>query len=275
MSRQKVNLFIVGAPKCGTTYLFEYLKLTKECDMSSVKEPDFFSHDLLARNVTYYNTKPIENQVEYDQLFRLNEDFPYHCEASVSYFTYPEVARRIHTYNPEAKIIILLRDPALRAFSHFKMDQRLGYINASFESIINKENNETSAKQFYHQYITMGYYSRYVKAYLNQFGKDQVCCIEDSTDMSKVIARISAFLDIPLRTIPAKRINQSINFKSDILKSLYASRRTRKFLKAIVPTSFVSLVNTEDEKLPDELNEKLTDLFKEDQLELKRLLNNG
>ncbi|NVJ47607.1 MAG: sulfotransferase domain-containing protein [Cytophagia bacterium] len=271
---KKVNLFIIGAPKCGTTYLFEYLKQTVECDMSSVKEPDFFSHDLLTRNVTYYKTQSIGNQVEYDQLFRLNQDFPYHGEASVSYFTYPEVARRIHTYNPEARILILLRDPALRAFSHYKMDRRLGYINTSFDSIINREYTGAFAEQFYDQYITTGYYSRYVKTYFDQFGKNQICCIRDTTDMSHTIEQISAFLNIPIQRIPETRVNQSVNFKSDLLKSLYTSRRTRKLFKAIIPPAMVSLISTEDEKLPHELNEKLTRLFKEDQHELKRILDN-
>ena len=53
----------------------------------------------------------------------------------MSYLFYKNVAEKIKTYNKNAKIIIILRNPIERAFSHYLMDARLGLISESFESV--------------------------------------------------------------------------------------------------------------------------------------------
>ena len=50
----KVNFFIAGAPKSGTTSLYQYLCQHKEIEMCSIKEPDFFSSTALKKEQTYY-----------------------------------------------------------------------------------------------------------------------------------------------------------------------------------------------------------------------------
>ena len=60
----KPNLFIVGAPKCGTTFLYHYLKQHPEIFFPDFKEPHFFGSDLIRKNEAYDL-----NLNEYQKLF--------------------------------------------------------------------------------------------------------------------------------------------------------------------------------------------------------------
>ena len=59
-------------------------------------------------------------------------------------------AKRIYDYNSKAKIIIMLRHPIDRAFSHFLMDKRLGACKLTFEQILNDPNKYL---QYFQQYL--------------------------------------------------------------------------------------------------------------------------
>ena len=65
----KVDFFIAGAPKAGTTSLYHYLSQHKEVEMSSVKEPDYFSYNSLKEKGTYYGRKAMSNLEQYHKLF--------------------------------------------------------------------------------------------------------------------------------------------------------------------------------------------------------------
>ena len=78
-------------------------------------------------------------------------------------------------YNSEAKIIIMLREPIERAFSHYLMDCRLGFCSKKLEDIIA---NPQSYPQYFQQYLELGnYYSQIKKRYQDIFGKEQLLVI--------------------------------------------------------------------------------------------------
>ena len=107
----KVDFFIVGAPKSATTSLFHYLGQHEGISMSTIKEPDFFSHLELDKQKLYYKSKPVSYINTYHNLFLKKKKSQLLGEASVSYLFYPKVSERIFSYNPNAKIIIVLRNP--------------------------------------------------------------------------------------------------------------------------------------------------------------------
>lgn len=118
----KVDIIIAGAEKCGTTALHYFLSKHPKVIGSNPKELHFFNVD------PSYN-KGFEH---YHSFFNRKPKFGklrgYHyMEASPSYIADTNIALlestagRIHKYNPYAKIIILVRDPAKRAFSAWKM----------------------------------------------------------------------------------------------------------------------------------------------------------
>jgi hypothetical protein len=100
----KPNLFIVGAPKCGTTALSEYLRSHTAVFMCDPKEPSYFCPDVLRSN--YHSEK------EYLQLFR-NADTGHSAigEASTGYIHSHVALARIAQFQPAAKIIVMLRQP--------------------------------------------------------------------------------------------------------------------------------------------------------------------
>src|SRR3954451_21570278 len=102
-SRQtKANLFIVGAPKCGTTAWLEYLRSHPDIHFPDSKEDCFFALDLP-------NFRFIHSEAEYAKLFAESGGARIIGEASAMYLFSEMAAKLIREYNPDAKILIFLR----------------------------------------------------------------------------------------------------------------------------------------------------------------------
>lgn len=97
------NLFIAGAPKCGTTAWVHYLSSHPEITFCRAKEPHFFSSDIQGTNVA-------ENLDEYLGLFDVTSDHSVVAEASVMYIYSRDAPKQIHELNSDAKILIFLRN---------------------------------------------------------------------------------------------------------------------------------------------------------------------
>ena len=165
----KVDFFIVGAPKAGTTSLYHYLSEHPQIEMSSQKEPDYFSDKAINEQGMYYGKNRVNTLDKYESLFVQKESVVY-GEASVSYLFYENVPEDIKKYNPNAKIIIMLRNPIERAFSHYLMDYRLGLISDSFENVLAKISKHKNAHLFYQQYIEVSKYAKQIQRYLAKLG---------------------------------------------------------------------------------------------------------
>lgn len=99
------NFFIVGAPKCGTTALYEYLRPHPSIFMPELKEPHYFAKDL----GTYPRIKTLE---DYQGLFAARTEAQVRVgEASVYYLRSAVAIANIHEFNPEARIIAMFRNP--------------------------------------------------------------------------------------------------------------------------------------------------------------------
>ncbi|WP_456426841.1 sulfotransferase family protein [Desulfurobacterium sp.] len=104
------NFFIIGAPKCGTTALSEYLRQHPQVFFSNPKEPHFFNDDFSARHTYDFET--------YLSYFKAAE--PYHKaigEGSVFYLFSRAAVPNILKVIPEAKFIVMLRNPVDLAYS--------------------------------------------------------------------------------------------------------------------------------------------------------------
>lgn len=108
---KKPNFFIVGAPKCGTTALVQYLSTHPDIYMSDPKEPHFFSEEFQLPEFTTWE--------QYLTLFENAE--PRHRivgEASTHYLCAAEAIPKIYNYNPDAKIVAMLRNPVDLVYSY-------------------------------------------------------------------------------------------------------------------------------------------------------------
>jgi hypothetical protein len=191
------NLFIVGAPKCGSTSLHAYLGQHDDVFMSEPKELNFFSREeLLNQSIYYDKAKIISDELTYQSIFSDVDNHKIIGESSVSYLFYKAVPPRLYEFNKEANIIILLRNPIDRAYSHYLMDWRLGLVNRTFEQIFEDQGHSDSI--YFQQYFELGLYSEQVKRYLDLFkGQVEIILYEDLRDhLTDVMKKLSTKLQI-------------------------------------------------------------------------------
>ena len=268
----KVDFFIVGVPKAGTTSLYHYLSEHPQVEMSSQKEPDYFSDKAINEQGMYYTKNRVNSLAKYESLFVQKESVVY-GEASVSYLFYENVPEDIKKYNPNAKIIIMLRNPIERAFSHYLMDYRLGLISDSFENVLAKKSKHKNAHLFYQQYIEVSKYSKQIQRYLDFFEKDSILFIdyEDlKINVSKTVDLVYNFLHIS--TEFAADINTKHNTftmpKNKVIRLIYSFVFLRKILTFLFPTYLVKNIRVLLFK-----SDKKPELLKETRSLLKRIFN--
>ena len=240
----KVDFFIVGAPKAGTTSLYHYLNEHPQIEMSSQKEPDYFSDAAIQKQGIYYGKNRIDTEEKYNTLFNTQKKDVIFGEGSVSYLFYPTVAQDIKAYNPIAKIIIMLRNPINRAFSHYLMDYRLGLVSDSFEDIINKKSKHKNAHLFYQQYMKVGEYATQLKRYFDVFDKENILLIdyEDfKSDVAGTVNSVYSFLNVS--TEFSADVNKKHNTftmpKNKLIRFVYSFVVIRNILSFIFPKNMV------------------------------------
>ena len=117
----KVDFMIVGAQKCGTSALWEYLGVHPQVGMSSPKEVQLFSGPEYSCE---WSPKEIDRR--YAPWFRHCPDAEVRGEVTPIYLFFPEVAAELKRYSPDLKLIVLLRDPVERAISSYYMQRARG-----------------------------------------------------------------------------------------------------------------------------------------------------
>ncbi|MBW8049686.1 MAG: sulfotransferase domain-containing protein [Cytophagales bacterium] len=241
------NFFIVGAPKAATTFLYHHLNQHPEIYMSREKEPNYFSFEEISEQnlFHYYNKKGFKTLEEYEILFNNVKNEKAIGEASVSYLFYPKVPQKIHQLVSNAKIIIILRDPIDRGFSHYLMDYRLGLVHLTFEEIVFQRVRHEKLPIYHQQYIELGFYYEQVKRYLDTFGLENVKVFfqEDlKKDTEKVLTSLFTFLGVNpnFRSNFEEKQNVFEIPKNDIIQYFYNIRKLRKALKSIMPKFLIS-----------------------------------
>jgi hypothetical protein len=124
MTRPLPNFIVVGAPKCGTTSLYHYLKQHPQIFLPARKELHYFSfhymEQLLAgpgdRNILTTSCRTFE---EYAAYFAPARDEIALGDISPSYFYFTDVCKEIHERLGNPRIIVMLRDPVQKAFSQY------------------------------------------------------------------------------------------------------------------------------------------------------------
>ncbi len=235
----RTDFFIVGTAKAGTSALHEYLSGRQEVCMCSVKEPNFFSHEEIEENGLYYKKHNVRTEEEYQRLFHARPSTRLFGEASVSYLYYPSVAKRIHDYNPQAKILICLREPVRRAYSHYCMDFALGLVKKPIETIWRNGVSDPETGKHYQQYFQVSHYAPQLKKYLDVFPREQILIIlhEDlCLYPDTVMSRIAGFLGLDASSIQQELPLENVSglAKTRLLRWLYRHQGIRKSLRALL-----------------------------------------
>ena len=297
IKKPNINLFIVGAAKSGTTSLYNYLAQHPDIYFPNVKEPNYYS-DAEAHNPSayikpkkgkFYHNKIIKDANVYYSLYDEVGNQKIVADASPSYLWDKLAANRICKDFPEAKVIMILRNPIQRAFSHFLMDLKDGnQSETNFkQAILNDVKIEPKIWGKAHLYIDIGQYYNQVKTYFDTFGKSQVKVIiyEDFIkDTANHLKEICQFLNIDANYIDNIDYNKVHNPyvvpKSKLSKLLLKYKNKVGLLKVILPNPIKVYLNEKvffkQEKKPTlqlEDKEYLQGIFLEDINKLEQLLN--
>ncbi|MDQ3640832.1 MAG: sulfotransferase domain-containing protein [Actinomycetota bacterium] len=160
------NLIIAGVPKAGTTSLFWYLGQHPDVCPSSVKEIDYFSS--LHRDGG--TLPPISI---YQSYFAHCGDERYRLEASPAYSYGGEVVRAaIRTTLPRARIILALRDPAVRLWSAYTFQKSMGRLRGEQTFATFLASCERADGRGQTTPLSVGFYWEYVTRWLDEFGDD-------------------------------------------------------------------------------------------------------
>ena len=200
----KPNLFIVGAPKCGTTAWVHYLSSHPDIFFPLVKEPQYFSPDM--PKPQGFNNLPTE--AAYLSLFARSGHAKIIGEASVRYLQSVEAAKNIRRFNPDAKIIIFIRDqqdclPSLHNQSVFNKEECITDFEAAWR--LSGRRDETNTSPFCRDpklldYVEAGTFSPQIERYFDQFPNDQIRVFhfrDWSLDPRATYLEILRFLDVP------------------------------------------------------------------------------
>lgn len=253
------NFFIVGAARCGTTSLYNYLQQHPQVYMSPIKEPHFFSTDFKIEEMDpvylknkiidfekYFSYKPLKKLhithiTKEEYYYKLFEDVKNEKaigEASTGYLYSKVAAKNIKEKIPHAKIIIILRDPIERAFSHYLMDLNAGLISGDFiEEVLKDYNRVPKGWGITHLYIDLGLYYKQVKRYLDIFPKENIKIIifeEMKANFQKIFQEICKFLEIDI-------INLNVNKKYNVSR-LPKYPKLNKILKRTYINNLVSKI---------------------------------
>ena len=198
-----------GAQKSGTTALDNYLRQHSKICLPERKEIHYFDieYNFRFRNMDY---------TKYHSFFDIEPKHQIAGEVTPAYMYWDSSLQRIWEYNPNIKIIILLRNPIQRAYSHWNMIRSKNIETLSFIDAIKreKERGRTAlpfqTKDF--SYLDRGLYSNQIRRIYRYFPKEQVLICKSSEldqDPVNTMNKIFSFLNVnPLTIQPEINIHQ-------------------------------------------------------------------
>ncbi|WP_223032317.1 sulfotransferase family protein [Hanstruepera marina] len=282
------DVLILGAAKCGTTSLSQYLSehskvyipKLKECRFLSGMEPNFQGPgDYVVNNEMITNIK------DYSDLFGKAKTNQISCDASVDYFYFfKETTKNIKKYygNNPPKMIILLRNPVRSAFSmytHLKRDLRE---RLSLEDALKaQEERQLSNWEWVWQYSKMALYSKQVEFFLKSFDPQNIKIIifeEFVSDIDNEFKNLLDFLGLEEETINLEKVhNKSGNPKSVGLQKLVLNKNPLIMLvKKMIPKQIkesISYANINEVKITQSDIDLLNPYFEKDIKNLELILN--
>jgi hypothetical protein len=231
---KKPNLFIVGAPRSGTTSLWSYLKDHPDIFMSAEKELYFFDSDLWAREAWAPTLE------QYLANFSAATDEGIIGEATPSYLRSKRAPAEIKCFNPEARIIIMLRNPLDVMHSLHSQGLRYGTEPiGDFEAALQADTARVGRESLgYHAFTD---FPNQVQRYFDVFGREHVHTIifDDLKDNpASVYQDTLRFLNVGLNFAPGfKMANANLQVRNARLQRIlvHRPRAFRGISRALLP----------------------------------------
>lgn len=188
---RKPDFVGIGAPRTGTTWLFEMLKSHPEIQIPSKKALNFFNEHF-DRGESWY----------FEQFDSFKEKVV--GEISPLYFGHSHLAERLFNSVPQTKLILIVREPVERLKSHVKLINTLREKNASVEERVKE----------LPLLLEHGLYFKHIQEILKYFSEDQLLILsnkEIGTNPKMVYGKVVEFLNVDTAIIPS-RLREKVGF---------------------------------------------------------------
>lgn len=175
-----VSFFHIGPQKSATTWVYKCLKEHPEVACPPKDTIHYF--DMFYSKGRKWYANFFKDASPNQKLF----------DPTASYIRSPWAPRRIVRENEQAKIVLCLRNPVDRAFSHYWHEKEKRKIAFQFKEVL--ENYD-----LFSSWIEPGFYAEYIERYLRYFPRDQILCLkfDDLKKNSQLfLRRLLRFLEI-------------------------------------------------------------------------------
>jgi hypothetical protein len=188
------KLFIIGAPKAGTTSLHYYISQHPNILMSKYKETQFFIRDeLYLEGLDFF----------YNKYFSFEkEKIEYIGESTPAYLAnFKVVSERLSESFSHTSLffIVILRNPVARAWSNYQHNRSNFSEHQTFEEALAQEfSGGRSNRPIFFQYYAAGLYHSQLQEWIQYFGRDKFLILfyEELSDTNKLFDKIFTFLNL-------------------------------------------------------------------------------
>lgn len=217
--RSLPDFLIIGGQRCGTTSLYRYLARHPAVMPAILNKGIHYFDTNFDKGVGWYRSHFPTLLGKRIRARRVRATRVLTGEGSPYYAFHPLVARRAADLIPDARSILMLRDPIERAYSHYQHEVARGFEELSFEEALEAEETrlhgeearliaDPSAYSFEHQhhsYVARGAYVRQIDRWLAHFPEEQLLIVDSGdffTDPEAGFRRVLRFLGLADHTLP-------------------------------------------------------------------------
>ncbi|HVW45559.1 MAG TPA: sulfotransferase [Solirubrobacterales bacterium] len=244
----RVDFFIVGAPKAGTTWLYRNIGRSPDLFVAANKEPRYFSVEdgaevaFVGPGDDSWMGHFVRSRADYEALFDGAGEGRLRGEASSDYlYTSAVAAPRIRRECPAARIIVMLRDPVHRAYSNWLHHRRDGREPLPFGAALDAEEERIGAGwAWWWHYRERGWYSRQLEPFLEHFPADQILLLRHDDlrrDPQGLLRRVGDFLEVDVLADGdlLRGRNESVLVRSPFHRTVRRVARPNAVARALLP----------------------------------------
>jgi hypothetical protein len=286
------NAIVLGVAKAGTTSLYHYLRQHPQVEVSRIREPKFlfYAGNLQQPVSRTLENFPVRSLRQYEALYTGENPPSARVDISPIYFSRPEqTILGIRKYVPDAKLMIIYRQPVDRAYSAFLMQVREGYepLQDFTKALEAEAAGWPSGNRYRRHYLSGSWYADRTRKLLEAFPKDQFrFLLYDDFALQPVLFMQDVFRILAVD--PAYPLQITIQHNAGVwprhtaLHRLLSLRlRVPRKVRALVPSilrgqlvsSIRSVGYDKPPPLDGDLRRTLTNRFREDILELQALID--
>lgn len=292
MKNNLPNVLMIGAARCGTTALYHLLKQHPQIFLPVQKELDFFPAEgkkLNFRGPCDYNmnNRAVTRLEKYASYFSEVKDEKAVLEISPWYLYSEIAAERIYHHIPDVKIVVMLRNPVDRAFSHYVLMRKLGFepLLDFSEALKEEERRIRDNWAFGWHYLRVGLYAEQLKRYYDIFDEGQIKVFlyeEFKKEPDAFFKELFDFIGVDGHFPHVnKEVHASVLPKSDwIIRIMKEENLLRTVLKHFIPLSIrprihqkITSINIHKPSVDKKTRRELTDYYRNDIVKLSGLIS--